>query len=123
MMSTADNETRQILRRNWFSALVEIADLQLQRRTWLNSTNANNPHWSYIEFACSYPDNEQLAEGLEKGYLLPREAEILIAFGRVLMGYKPPKGDAWDNKAVLNDPAWHLVVKAAQKAKVGLGLV
>jgi len=121
-MSTADDETRLILRRNWSCALGEIADLELQRRTWLDPTNTDNPHWSYIEFVCSYPDSEQLAEGLKRGYLSHREAQILTDFFYVLTGYKHPEADDYDNKAVLNDPAWHEVVKAAQKAKADLSL-
>ena len=115
-MAIMDDEARQIIRRKWFHALGEIADLDLQRRTWLDLTNTDNPHWYYIEFVCSYPSNEELADGVKKGYLLPQEAEILIAFRQILVAHTSPTGDAWDNEAVLNDPAWHTVVKAAQTA-------
>jgi hypothetical protein len=117
-MPMSDLETRQIIRRNWLCALEEIADLELQRRTWVDPTNTNNPHWSYIEFICSYPSSEELADAPKKGYLSLREAEILTDFRRILVSHKPPAGDAWDNEAVLNDPAWHQVVAAARNAKI-----
>jgi hypothetical protein len=41
----------------WFASVAEIADIDLQHRKWLDPTNTN-PHWSYIEFVCSYPDSD-----------------------------------------------------------------
>jgi hypothetical protein len=54
-MSTDSSNTRDILREQWWGSLSEIADLALQRRTWLDPKNGN-PHWSYVEFGYSYPD-------------------------------------------------------------------
>jgi hypothetical protein len=115
-MATPDDETRQIIRRNWFYALGEIADIELQRRTWLDLTNTDNPHWSYVEFIESYPRDDELLDGLEKGYLSPQEADIFADFRRIKAAYKPPSGKNWDHAAILNDPAWHRVVQAAQRA-------
>ena len=44
-MVSANDETGKILRTQWLHALTELADLDLQRRTWLDLTN-KNPHWS-----------------------------------------------------------------------------
>jgi hypothetical protein len=46
------------LRRQWFGSVYEIADIERQRRTWLNPPNSG-PHWSYVEFCCKYPDAGQ----------------------------------------------------------------
>lgn len=118
-MTPAVNETGQALRTLWLGALAEIADLDLQRRTWLNPANTN-PHWSYVEFVCSYPDADQLREGREKGWLSPAESQILLDFEQRLSAHQSPTGNDYDNEAILNDPAWHSVVQAAQKALLDL---
>jgi hypothetical protein len=46
-MVPANDETGKNLRAQWLGALGQIADLELQHRTWLDPAN-RNPHWSYI---------------------------------------------------------------------------
>jgi hypothetical protein len=116
MVPPANDETGKILRAQWLGALDEIADLELQRRTWLDPAN-RNPHWSYIEFVCRYPDADQLKDGQRQGWLSPAEAKILLEFGQVLIAHKSPTGDDYDNEAIVDDPAWHKVVRAAQVAQ------
>jgi hypothetical protein len=69
-MVPANDETGKNLRAQWLGALGQIADLELQHRTWLDPAN-RNPHWSYIEFVCCYPDADQLEDGQQKGWLCP----------------------------------------------------
>jgi hypothetical protein len=116
---SSDDETGRMLRAQWLSALEEIADLELQRRMWLDPANTN-PHWSYIEFVCSYPDADQLTGARSKGWLSPAEAELLPDFGRTLLAHHAPTGNDFDNEAVLKDPAWHTVSRAAQHALAAL---
>jgi hypothetical protein len=104
------------LRTNWFGSVVEIADLDLQRRKWLDTTN-RNPHWSYIEFVCSFPDDDQLEQARREGWLSKRELDILNDLLRALHAHSAPGGDDYDNAAILADPAWHGVVAAAERAK------
>ena len=107
--------TSDVLRDIRFGSLREIADLELQRKTWLDPTNTN-PHWSYVEFVCSYPDDDQLTDGQDNGWLSPTEARVLSEFRKILVAHQSPTGDHVDNAAVLNDPAWHEVVRQAQAA-------
>ena len=37
--------------------------------------------------------------------------------GQAIDAYTPPRGDDYDNAAVLADPAWHRVVEAADQAR------
>ena len=104
------------LRSWWFCLVSEIADIDLQRRMWLDHTN-ENPHWSYVEFASSYPDHDQILHARRQGWLTTGEFEILRELRQVLGAYCPPGGNHYDNDAVLDDPAWHVVVKAAARAK------
>ncbi len=104
------------LRSAWFSSVAEISSIGLQRRTWLDRTN-RNPHWSYIEFVSSYPDRDQLEQGRREGWLSAGEFEALEGLRGAVAGYAAPKGDVYDNNAVLDDPAWHAVVAAAERAR------
>jgi hypothetical protein len=114
-LSTHDPVSDQ-LRRWWFCRVHEISDIGLQRRTWLDATS-RNPHWSYIEYIESYPYDDQLLDALRQGWLSADEFSVLNELGRILAAYSPPGGDGYDNAAVLQDPAWHSVVKAAEQAK------
>jgi hypothetical protein len=99
----------------WFEALREIADLDLQRQRWLDPANSN-PHWSYVEFVCKYPDSDQLMDGSRRNYLSPAEATVLQEFGEMLYAHKSPNGNNYNHEAILNDPAWQEVVRAAGAA-------
>ena len=114
-LKTAQNVADQ-LRTSWFSSVSEIADLDLQRRTWLDMTN-RNPHWSFIEFACSYPDRDQVSQARREGWLSAEESRALNDLRLILDGYSPPGDYPYDNAAVLADPAWRSVVDAADRAK------
>ncbi len=111
-----DEVVARRLRCYWFSSLREISDLALQRRRWLDPAN-RNPHWSYIEFVCSYPDHDQLADAHARGWLTAAEFRIMSEFLQTLSAHSAPTGDDHDNAAVLDDPAWHAVVTAAQLAR------
>jgi hypothetical protein len=103
------------LRRIWFASLQEISNIDLQRRMWLDVAN-RNPHWSYIEFVCKYPDADQLADANARGWLHALEFGIMNEFGLVLSDYSALCGDDYNNAAILEDPEWHAVVAAARFA-------
>ncbi|HTT81318.1 MAG TPA: hypothetical protein VMF86_16725 [Stellaceae bacterium] len=111
-----DVEVGKQLRQNWFQSVQELSDLELQRRTWLNTSNTN-PHWSYIEFVECYPLPDQLEDALDQGWLSRREFEVLTELGRLVGLHAAPSGDDFNNAAVLDDPAWHRVAAAAARAK------
>lgn len=112
----ADQSIADQLRSWWFCLVAEIADIDLQRRTWLDRAN-QNPHWSYVEFVCSYPDHDQLMHALKQGRLTADEFKILSELRRILVSYSPPGGNDYDHAAVLDDPAWHSVIEAAERAR------
>jgi hypothetical protein len=109
-------EETAALRRWWFNSVYQISDLELQRRTWLDPAN-RNPHWSYVEFVCSFPDDDQLDDAKRRGFLSVEEHAILIDLNRALVLHKAPGGDDYDNAAVLDDPAWHAVAAQAAAAR------
>ena len=114
-MAETSSEIGQRLRTQWFSALKEIADLELQRTTWLDAEN-QNPHWSYIEFVCCYPDRDQIQTGESEGWLSPTEAGILLDFGKTLLAYNAPGGKDYDHRSILDDIEWQTVTSKARAA-------
>jgi alkanesulfonate monooxygenase SsuD/methylene tetrahydromethanopterin reductase-like flavin-dependent oxidoreductase (luciferase family) len=118
-MNDSDDTAARRLRRYWFSSVQQVSDLALQRRTWLDPTN-RNPHWSYVEFASSYPDSSQLAGAYADGWLTASEFGILSELGRAIDAHSAPKGNNYDHAAILKDPAWHVVVEAAERARLQL---
>ncbi len=116
MELTAHEPVASQLRRWWFCRVSELSDIGLQRRTWLDTAN-RNPHWSYLEFIESCPDHDQLSHARKQGWLTAAEFEILSELGRILGSHTPPAGNDYDNAGVLDDPAWHSVVEAAERAR------
>jgi hypothetical protein len=108
------------VRAMWLKRLHEIADLDLQRRMWLDAANTN-PHWSFIEFVCSYPDEEEINSAQKKGWITQAEASTLKGMAQLIERYVPPRGDDYDHQAILSDPAWFEVSRAAQAATQTLG--
>ena len=104
------------LRRWWFGSVYEIADIEYQRRTWLTPPT-RSPHWSYVEFCCSYPDADQLQFARDHGHLSAKEFELLAALHHALIPHKAPRGNDYDNRAVLEDPAWHAVIAKAERIR------
>lgn len=121
----AGSELRINWRANWLSAIQELADLEMQRATWLNPHN-RNPHYSFIEYVTVYFDDLNLGE-TAGGYparvaeqlLSDEEAAAAFRLHAMLDAYKSPTDD-YDHQAILDDPAWHGVVTAAQEAQAGL---
>ena len=68
-------DLRRTVRLSWLSCLNEFANIELQRRMWLDPANTN-PHWSDVEIMCSYLDD----------VLVDRSYDTLVAQGLVSAG-------------------------------------
>ena len=111
-------EARRGWRREWFEAISNISDLELQKKMWLDKNN-KNPVWSYVEFAETYFDrlnNTDYNELVSVGYLTRDESRSVQQFHDAIEAYEPPGRDNWDLKRILKDPAWLHVVECAQNA-------
>ncbi len=115
-MSDLDPETKRRLRCHWFSSVQELADLDLRRTTWLDRQNSN-PHWSYVEFCCSYPMEDQLVDAHEQGWLTDEEVRLLSTLNEAISAHSSPTGNNYDHEAILQDPAWLAVVELAQRTQ------
>ena len=110
------------LRRQWFGSVHEIADIELQRNTWL-APPTPSPHWSYVEFCCCFPNDDQLKSALDRGHLSEAEFDLLASLGKAIGEHQPPQGNHYDHPAILADPAWQAVVANAEKARQKLLLI
>jgi hypothetical protein len=108
------SEVAATLRRQWFDSVYEIADIEYQRRTWLTPPD-RSPHWTYVEFCCSYPDADDLQAARDNGYLSAEVFELLAALDEALVSYTA--ADAYDHRAILEDPNWHAVVAKAEQIR------
>lgn len=122
---TATAELRANWRHNWLSSIQELADLEMQRATWLNPHNGN-PHYSFVEYIEVYFDDLLLgnvdggyAARVEEGLLSDEEAAAAAGLHAILVRYESPTDD-YDHSAILEDPAWHRVVGAAREAQTSL---
>jgi hypothetical protein len=102
------------LRRQWFGSVYEIADIGYQRRTWLTPPTSS-PHWSYVEFCCSYPDADQLQFARDHGHLSAKEFDLLSAVGEAILSQRA--NDDYDNGAILEDSGWYAVVAKAETVR------
>ena len=114
-----DAKLRKNWRRNWLDAITYFADIETQRKRWLDPAETN-PHWTFVEIMCGYFDDCSLDLGyqhwIDKGHLTEEEAEAVEHFHAIANTYEAPNGDNYDNQAVLNDPKWYWVCEAARDA-------
>jgi len=114
---------KELWRNRWLSCINELTSLELQRKSWLDKSNTN-PHWSFVEFMCSYFDDlgidNNYKDLLNEGRISKKEFEIIQSWHRLLDKYKPPTGDDYDVKAILEDKDWQLIVEEGRKAKLDL---
>lgn len=118
---TSDADLARTWRKNWLSSIYEFSDYSLQRYSWRGGLEPNNPHWSYIEFMCSYFDNCNLSDGYDSfvhwGFITAAEAAVVSAFHAAADKYIAPNQDDYDHDAILADPRWQEVVALAAAAR------
>ena len=114
---SADPAFRQYWRLNWLGCLNEFADIDLQRRTWLDLTN-RNPHWSYVEFMCTYFDNvicdRTYTELVAEGLVSVAEAILVEPLHALLDEHEAPDGNDSNAAGVLADSAWLAITVEAK---------
>src|SRR5579872_4471932 len=76
------------LRCQWFGSVNEIANLEMQRSTWL-APPTPSPHWSYVEFCSKFPGTDQLEYALDRGHLSRAEFDLLAALCGAIGKHQP----------------------------------
>lgn len=125
---SGDPDVRATWRANWLSSIQELADLGMQRATWLNP-HSGNPHYSFVEYVESYFSDLALAKDwggyaarIKEHLLSQDEAAAVSQLHAVFESYEPP-ADWFDHHSILEDPKWLRVVDAAQAAQARLATI
>jgi len=101
------NNNKDLWRERWLRCINELTSLDLQKKSWLDK-NHSNPHWSFVEFMCSYFDDLVIDDNykyqLDNGWVAKKEFEIIEDWHIALDKYNSLNNG--DNEAILNDPKW-----------------
>ncbi len=115
-----NQEQRESWRENWLGSIQEFADIEIQKRMWLDASNTN-PHFSFVEYFCCYFDDLNLSSNgyisaLDSGLVNAKEVAAVADFHQIADTYKSPT-DVYDHQTILSDPLWLEVVAAALRAQ------
>lgn len=110
---------RELWRNRWLSCLNELTPLKLQRESWLDKTNSN-PHWSFVEFMCSYFDDLGIDNNyeyqLKKEWISKKEFETIKQWHELLDKYNSPKNNDYNHTSIIEDNTWELIIQEGLKA-------
>ena len=114
------SDDKNLWREWWLGCINELTSLDLQKKSWLDKTHTN-PHWSFVEFMCSYFDDlgidDHYEYPIDKGWLTNQEFEIIKDWHEALDKYDSPKNGDYDHSAILNDPKWLDILQIGQTMK------
>jgi hypothetical protein len=103
------SDDKILWRERWLGCINELTSLNLQKKSWLDKTHTN-PHWSFVEFMCSYFDDLGIDDNykypIDKGLLTDQEFETIKNWHEALDKYNSPKNNDYDHQAILTDPKW-----------------
>lgn len=100
--------------KNIYNDILEMSDLELQKKLWLNQNNDTGLISSYTELMCRLFDDNDIEsfinkEAIEKG--LPEKIIIEIRLlKRLLNSYNEKQSD----QEILEDPEWHNIMEQAK---------
>ena len=116
---------KNLWRARWLSCINELTSPDLQKKSWLDNTHSN-PHWTFVEFMCSYFDDLAIAENykyqLDKDWVTNSEYELIEDWHIALDKYNSPNRD-FDNEAILNDPEWIKILQIGIAARNNLAKI
>jgi len=111
---------KELWRNRWLSCINELTSIELQRQSWTDKRNSN-PHWSFVEFMCSYFDDlgidNNYENQLKQGWITKEEFDSISAWHQLLDKYDSPKKDDYDVEAILTDEKWLMIIEEGEKAK------
>jgi hypothetical protein len=110
-------------RNRWLSCVNELTSFELQQKSWIDKSNTN-PHWSFVEFMCSYFDDlgidNQYDYQLKENWITKNEFEIIQKWHKLLDNYESPTNDDYDVVEILKDRKWQMIVEEGRNAKTEL---
>lgn len=117
------SDDKKTWRERWLICINELTSLDLQKKSWLDKSNTN-PHWSFVEFMCSYFDDLGIDNNykypIDSGWLTEHEFEIIKDWHVELNKYNSPQNDDYDHVAILTDPKWLTILQSGMTMKSNL---
>ena len=114
---------KELWRNRWLSCLNELTSIELQQKSWMNKSNTN-PHWSFVEFMCSYFDDlgieNQYEYQLKENWVTQNEFEIIQKWHDSLDKYDSPTNDDYEVVEILKDKKWQMIIVEGKKATTEL---
>jgi hypothetical protein len=111
---------KELWRNRWLSCLNELTSFELQQKSWTDKSNTN-PHWSFVEFMCSYFDDlgidNQYEYQLKENWITKNEFEIIHKWHELLDEYNSPTNDDYKVVEILKDKKWQMIIEEGKKAK------
>lgn len=97
-----------------YKKIIELSDLRIQRKLWLNENNDSGLISSYVELMCSLFDDFNFDDFVDKTpYEIKLSSTTISALKKLrelLNSYQEKESD----EEIINDPAWQKVVEQAQ---------
>ena len=110
-------------RPRWLSSINELTDLELQKISWLDA-KVENPHWTYVEFMCSYLNDLGLENNykdpLERKLITTEELQIIMEWHKKLTEYEAPNKEHYNHTEILNDSKWTEILKLGLNSRLKL---
>ena len=110
-------------RPRWLSSINELTDLELQKISWLDA-KVENPHWTYVEFMCSYLNDLGLEDNykdpLERKLITTEELQIIMEWHKKLTEYEAPNKEHYNHTEILNDSKWTEILKLGLNSRLKL---
>lgn len=119
---SSQQEDRRNWRLLWLGSIQAFADSETQLARWPVSSKRPS-QFSFANCMSSYFDEANLREEnayqnrLATGQVTTAEIEATKAFHSLAETYESPRNDDGNSQAILRDPNWQAVVRAAQDAQ------
>jgi hypothetical protein len=119
---SSQHDDRRNWRLLWLGSIQAFADSETQLARWPNSSGRPS-QFSFVNCMSSYFDEANLREEnayqdrLASGEVTTAEVEAVAAFHSLAESYESPGNDDGNSQAILRDPKWQEVVRAAQDAQ------
>ena len=99
-----------------YDNIEEASSIKQQKMYWLNENNVDGYISSYIELMCTLFDDFDFDDFVKNTVchlgFPPKLIELLQEFRDTIKNYQAK--DETDDRAIIEDPNWHIVVEKAQ---------
>lgn len=100
---------------NIYNDLLELSDINLQRKLWLNQNNDTEEISSYVELMCRLFDDDGFDNFIDDTALkIGMKTQLILELDKlrtVLNNYKQKESD----EEIISDPFWQKIIEHAKR--------